>query len=126
MEEMEYTELKAKLESLEAEQREIERALAAKRDQRKAEIISQFKEQIAEEGFSLGEMVESLGPRRGPRKSAGNRSYPRYVDNADPNCVYVRGPLPTWMKEKMVSVGLEPSDKDDRERYKKEYMQMQS
>jgi DNA-binding protein H-NS len=125
MEEMEYTELRARLESLEAEQKEVERVLASKRDQRKAEFVNEIKEKCINEGFSNEEIADALaGGRRGSRRSSGNRSYPRYVDNADPKNVYVRGPLPNWMKERMASVGLDSSNKADRERYKQEYMHM--
>ena len=126
MDEMEYTELRAKLESLEAEQKEVERVLAAKRDKRKAELIAEFKQRIKEEGFTIGEVTDTFLGRRGSRRSAGERSYPRYVDNANPEDVYVRGPLPGWMKERMSAVGLNPSDKGDRERYKQEYMHPES
>ncbi|WPL19625.1 H-NS histone family protein [Thiorhodovibrio winogradskyi] len=126
MDEMEYTELRAKLESLEAEQKEVERVLAAKRDQRKAELISEFKQRIKDEGFTVGEVADAFAGRRNSRRSGGARSYPRYVDNADSNFVYVRGPLPGWMKERMTAVGLNPADKGDRERYKQDYMHPES
>ncbi|MBK5967600.1 MULTISPECIES: H-NS histone family protein [Thiorhodovibrio] len=127
MDEMEYTELKAKLESLEAQQKEVERALASKRDKRKAELVAEFKERITGEGFAIAEFADIFGGRRGARRSAGaQRSYPRYVDNADPDCIYVRGPLPGWMKERMSAVGLNPGNKEDRERYKQEYMHAQA
>ncbi|EIC22292.1 H-NS histone family protein [Thiorhodovibrio frisius] len=126
MDEMEYTELRAKLESLEAEQKEVERVIAAKRDQRKAELISEFKQKIKEEGFNIGEIADAFAGRRTTRRAGGARSYPRYVDNADSSFVYVRGPLPSWMKERMAAVGLNPAEKGDRERYKQDYMHADS
>ena len=127
MDEMEYTELKAKLEALEAQQKEVERALASKRDKRKAELVSEFKEKLIAEGFSVAEFADAFGGRRGGRRASGaQRSYPRYVDNADSDCIYVRGPLPGWMKERMSAVGLNPANKEDRERYKQEYMHAQT
>lgn len=125
MEEMEYTELKAKLDSLEAEHKEIERVLLTKRSQRKAELATEFRERLLAEGFEAEEIADALVGRRGRGKSS-KRSYPQYIDNNNPNNIYVRGPLPVWMKENMASVGLDASQKSDRERYKQEYMRIQN
>lgn len=127
MDEMEYTELKAKLQALEAQQKEVERALASKRDKRKAELVAEFKEQATAEGFTIAEIADAFAGRRGSRRSASaQRSYPRYVDQADSSLIYVRGPLPGWMKERMSAVGLNPANKEDRERYKQQYMRAES
>ncbi|MBK1647835.1 H-NS histone family protein [Rhabdochromatium marinum] len=122
MDDMEYTELNEKLQTLEAEQKEVKRALASKRDKRKAELIAEFKQKFIAEGFTVAEMVDTFAGRRS-RKPYTERSYSRYIDKADPDRTYARGPLPGWMKERMITVGLDPNDKGDRERYKQDYMQ---
>jgi DNA-binding protein H-NS len=127
MDEMEYTELKAKLESLEAEQKEVQRALSAKRDRRKSELLAEFKQRVIEEGFQVAEFADAFGGRRGGgRRASTPRSYPRYIDKGDSSRSYVRGPLPSWMKERMSAVGLNPAMKDDRERYKNDYMEVEA
>lgn len=123
MDHLDYTELRSRLESLEAEQKEVERIIANTRDQRRAELISEFKQRIKDEGFLVADFADAFGARRYTRRSfSGVRSYQRYVDNSDPECFYIRGPLPAWMRDRMRSVGLDPAVRSDRERYKQDYM----
>lgn len=117
---MEYHELHEQLKSLEEQKAEIARALQAKRNDRKKELVAEFKARLKEEGFDFDEVCGS--PGKGRSRRSGARNYPVYVAKDDADCVYVRGPLPGWMKDKMSALGLNPAAKADRDRYKTDYM----
>jgi DNA-binding protein H-NS len=114
MDHLEYHELSEKLRELDAQKADVERALAAKRNTRKKELAAEFKSRANEEGFDWEEIC-GISKRR----ATSGRSY---VAKDDPNCVYTRGPLPVWMKDKMAAAGLDPTSKADREQFKADYM----
>jgi DNA-binding protein H-NS len=64
---------------------------------------------------------------KGRRKAAGQRrsgNYPQYVDPENPANTYSRGPVPTWLKEKMIASGYDPANKDQREEFKTSHLQL--
>lgn len=120
-------EIQKKLDSLENHRAALENALVEKRAQTKKELANEIKEMIGSKGYDLEEIIGMLSPRkRGAvgTRSKSNRSYTRYVDPANPDNIYIRGVLPGWMKEQMTEKGLEPKDKDDREKFKAKYLKV--
>ncbi len=117
---MDYQELHAQLKSLEAQKIAVQKALQAKRADRQKQLIAEFKARLEGEGFDFAEICSSGGKKR--LRRSGESGYPAYVAKDDDSRVYIRGPLPGWMKEKMSAVGLNPSVKADRERFKSDYM----
>jgi hypothetical protein len=75
--------------------------------------------------YTVDEVFAALSKRR--RKPGGGRrsgSYPQYVDPEDPANTYSRGPVPVWMKEKMIAAGYDPQDKEQREKFKTSHLQL--
>lgn len=126
MEHLEYPELRTKLDEIEKQKSEVEKALMAKRNDRKRELLAAFKQRVEDEGFTLHEVCPLRSAGKNRRGNGSERTFAVYVSNDDPEKTYVRGPLPSWMKEKMAGLGLDPSSKEDRDRYKADYMHLQN
>jgi DNA-binding protein H-NS len=126
----ESTELSAKeiqdqLAKVEADKKALEAALKKQRAAELSGFANEIKEQITERGYTVDEVFSALSKRR--RKPGGGRrsgSYPQYVDPEDPTNTYSRGPVPVWMKEKMIAAGYDPQDKEQREKFKTSHLQM--
>jgi DNA-binding protein H-NS len=61
------------------------------------------------------------------RKSAGSRrsgNYRQYVDPDNPSNTYSRGPVPVWLKERMIASGYDPADKAQREEFKTSHLKL--
>ena len=63
---------------------------------------------------------------KGRRKSigTGRSGGRRYVDPHNPDNTYSRGPLPAWMKERMLAAGYDPADKGQREEFKTSQLEL--
>lgn len=120
MNDVSYTDLNNRLAQLEAERAEIERQLAAKRKERRKELLQEFRERAESEGFSLEEIIGGSGRSRPPLEQSGSR--PIYRLNSDPSKTYKRGRLPDWMRQMMSDLGLNPKSAEDRDKFKAEHM----
>lgn len=118
---MDYQALQQQLKDLEAQKAQLEQVLQAKRGERKKELVAEFKARLAEEGFDFEEICGKIDGRKG-RRASSSRDYPTFVLKDDSGLTYVRGPIPQWMKDKMSALGLDPGSKQDRERFKADYM----
>ena len=107
----------------------LEKALEDRRQQAKYDLARHIKETILEHGYDVAEIASLLTARR--RRSAGGakgatrrgtRQYTKYVDPQNPDNVYVRGVIPSWMKERMQEQGYDASSKPDREAFKANYL----
>jgi DNA-binding protein H-NS len=118
-------EIQAKLAQLEANENALREAL---REQQAAEFsafIGELREQIDARGYSLDDVVARLSKgRRGrsAKRAAGGVS--RYVDPDNPERTYSRGPLPTWLREKMEAAGYDPANKAHREEFKSTHLRL--
>jgi DNA-binding protein H-NS len=123
--ELSLTEIQDKLAQVEADRKALE---AAFRKQRAAELsgfAKEIKDQITERGYTVDEVFSVL--TKGRRKSVGKRrsgNYPQYVDPDNPDNTYSRGPVPVWMKEKMIASGYDPEDKAQREEFKASHLKL--
>ncbi len=117
-------ELQEQLQQLERSKRKLQKALEQQKERRKIDLAARIRDMIVEEGLDVAEVVGLIEKkRRGgsrARKSAG--SYTTYVDPQNPKNVYVRGVLPGWMKEKMQSLHLDPSNKEHRDEFKSKHL----
>jgi DNA-binding protein H-NS len=72
-------------------------------------------------------VVAELGKgRRGRSTERASASVTRYVDPDNPAQTYSRGPLPSWLREKMEAAGYDPADKAQREAFKASYLQLEA
>jgi len=111
----EFSALQARLKQIEEERVLLEQQMEAQKEEALDAIAVRVKEYISEQGFDPIEVVRKILPEK--RKSTSKS----YVDNATGQ-VYVRGALPGWMREAMTNMGLDPANKEHREKYKTEHM----
>jgi DNA-binding protein H-NS len=118
-------EIQERLAQIEAEKMELEAALKQQRTAELSGFAREIRDQITEHGYTVDEVLSVLS--KGRRKPAGGRrsgNYPQYADPDNPANTYSRGPLPVWMKEKMIAAGYDPADKTQREEFKASYLQL--
>lgn len=122
-EELTIEELVTKLAAVEADQQALQKALQVKQQQGKKEFIQSLRDQILAKGYDLAEIAGSLA---GKRRAANQAGYPVYADPENPKNTYARGVLPGWLKERMREADLDPSNKQDRESFKANYLVQQA
>lgn len=119
-------ELKAQLDQLAEEKQMLNRALQDRRKAEKKELAAELKQLITNRGHDVAEIADLIaGGQKKRRRSGGlngNGSYTRYADPDNPDHVYVRGRLPSWLSEKMSANGFDPSKADDRQQFKERYL----
>ena len=123
-------EIRQRLEEIEQNKSELQRALTTRRQEAKQGVVQQIRDLISQNGYEVDEIVPLIMPRRrrgaaaAPRATPSGRDYTRYVDPENSENVYVRGVLPGWMKQKMQEQGYDASVKADRESFKANYLQV--
>jgi DNA-binding protein H-NS len=118
-------EIQAQLAQLEANEHALREALRAQQAAEFAAFIDELREQIRARGYGVDDVVAQLSKgRRGrsAKRAAGDAT--RYVDPENLAQTYSRGPLPTWLREKMEAAGYDPADKAQREEFKASYLQL--
>jgi DNA-binding protein H-NS len=122
--ELSSQQLQQQLAQLEADRKALEAALRKRRAAELTDFANEIKEQITQRGYSVDEVFSVL--TKGRRKSSGiGRSQGRrYVDPDNPDNSYSRGPLPAWMKERMLAAGYDPADKGHREEFKTSHLEL--
>jgi DNA-binding protein H-NS len=118
-------EIQAQLAQLEADQAALNEALRERRATELAEFIDALRQQIKARGYSLDEVVARLSKgrsiRRAPSASSG---VVRYVDPENPARTYARGPLPSWLREKMQAAGYDPADKAQSDEFRASHLRL--
>lgn len=121
--------IQEQLHQIDQSRADLERALEQRKQQEKYDVAQEVKDLIAQRGYALGEIVPLLTSRRRRAAAAvaattkkSGRQYTRYVDPDNADNVYTRGVLPGWMKQKMMDNGFDPGSREDREKFKAEYL----
>ena len=115
--------LEEQLAQVEADKKALELALKKQRSVELADFAKEIHDQISARGYTIDEVLSQLG--KGKRKTPTGRraaEYPRYVDPDNPERGYTRGPLPTWLRQKMQAEGYDATDKEQREAFKSNYL----
>lgn len=119
-------ELKAQLEQIEAQKAALADALRARAEDEKRALAEEIRRLIQERGFDLEDIsdrvLSGLKRRRAGSSSDVNAGYTRYADPDDPQNVYVRGRMPSWMVEKMSAHGYDPSSAEHRAEFKEKHL----
>jgi DNA-binding protein H-NS len=118
-------EIEEQLAQMEADKKALEAALKRQRAAELSDFAKEIRDQIIERGYTVDDVFSALS--KGRRKSGGGRrsgNYPQYVDPDNPDNTYSRGPVPAWLKEKMVASGYDPADKAQREEFKASHLQL--
>ena len=117
-------EIQAQLAQLDAEKAALQAALRERHAAEFAKFVNEFREQIFARGYRVDDVLARLG--KGDRqRSAKTRSVriTRYIDPEVPERSYARGPLPSWLREKMQAAGYDPADKAQRDAFKATHLQ---
>jgi DNA-binding protein H-NS len=116
--------LQEQLTQMEAERAALLQAMEERRATELAEFASDIRAQILERGYPLDEVMALLtkGRRKASKGGGSGGGYTRYADPDNPENEYSRGPLPAWMREKMIAAGYDPADKAQREEFKANYL----
>lgn len=120
--------IKQRLQELERDRLELEYQLALQHKAQKKGYIESLRQDIRANGYEVEEIAVALLPKGFISKERTVTSKPaptgaRYVDPNNPQHTYIRGVLPGWMKQQMLENGFNPDIKDDRKRFKHEYLQ---
>jgi len=126
---MEYIDLKTQIESEESRIAELKAALAEAEQHARVDLAESIKMMIEEHGFTLESVLDLLQPTKAKRvKPVEKPQRLSVVKNVitDPETgkVYTKGPLPGWLRERMMSAGLDPDNKADRAKYRESLMPM--
>jgi DNA-binding protein H-NS len=117
-------EIEERLVQIEADKHALEAALEKQRTAELARFAAEIRDQIRERGYSLDEvfgLLSNRGLRTLGRRRAG--FYPRYVDPQNPVNTYSRGPVPVWLREKMIAKGYDPQSKAQRDAFKSTHLE---
>jgi DNA-binding protein H-NS len=121
---MEYAQLsleELQQQALEVEQQpaDLERLLRQRLREERGDFVRELRERIEGKGYEVNEIAALLMGRSGNARSRSSMKC--YVDSEDSEHVYMRGPLPQWMREKMLAKGYDPdTKKEGRDRFKAE------
>ncbi len=121
-EDLTVEELRQKLMETDMNRQNIERMLKERKRESRGEMLQKLNELMQSYGFEPNEIMKPKRTRRKKRKISMKTSFTQYVDPDNPNNTYSRGVLPPWFKEKMIKLGFDPENKDDRERFRAKHM----
>jgi len=131
---MTHEEIQRHLAELEKQRINVLKALKQRQEQGKYDLAQTIKDMIAEQGYVLDEIVPLLAAkkRRTPTRrqtlaepvpvAAASPQGAYYFDPENAANIYVKGAIPTWMKQKMLDQGLDPKNKDDRNAFKARFL----
>jgi DNA-binding protein H-NS len=110
--------------------------LEQRKQQGKYDVAQQVRDLIIGQGYTLEEILPLVTAKRrrsytrrqqvpAPEPTPQAPSTPQgvyFVDPDNPANIYVKGALPAWLKEKIIAQGLDPKSKEDRIRFKAEFL----
>ncbi len=124
---LEHAELTARIASLSQE-------LTERRAEAMKELVASVLGWCDNYGFARADMMIELNnavpqvkakPKsKAKAKAKVTQPVTLFAAPACPGHIYKRGPYPAWMRERMVTLGLDPGDVDSRREYKKTYLQI--
>ncbi|MFE8033567.1 H-NS histone family protein [Thiohalocapsa marina] len=107
---------------IEQQQVEIERLLKVKLKEAKGDFVRELRAQIEAKGYEVSDIANQLLGRK--RGGGAERTGSYYVDPDDAGNTYKRGPLPQWLKEKMLAQGFDPTVREQRDAFKAEHLNL--
>lgn len=131
---MTHEEIQQHLAELEKQRVNALKALKQRQEQGKYDLAQTIKDMIADHGYALDDILPLLSAKK--RRATSRRpavaepvevpaAVPQgayYIDPENAANIYVKGAIPTWMKQKMLDQGLDPKNKDDRNAFKSSYL----
>ena len=127
----EYVRMHLEHEELTARVTNLSKELTDRRAEAMTELVASIVGWMDNYGLGRAEVMAELRkiivePKAKPKGKAKTKPAPMkvtlFADPACPGKIYKRGPYPAWMKERMVSLGLDPTDPAARREYKEDYL----
>ena len=117
-----YIDLRQELDQLTVRAQELQKEIASVESEARNSLINNILVSIDDHGFDRQEIVEQLQKRGRKAAKPATTSKPAVtmVDPAVPGQTYSRGPYPAWIKERMVQLGLDPTNAEHRKQYRTE------
>ena len=117
-----YIDLRQELDQLTVRAQELQKEIARVESEARNSLINNILVSIDDHGFDRQEIVEQLQKRGRKAAKPATTSKPAVtmVDPAVPGQTYSRGPYPAWIKERMVQLGLDPTNAEHRKQYRAE------
>ncbi|KAA6182597.1 H-NS histone family protein [Thiohalocapsa marina] len=121
-EHLDIDELQRHQQEMAQKQVEIERLLKVKLKEAKGDFVRELRAQIEARGYEVSDIASQLLGRKRGGGAEPTGSY--YVDPDDPSNTYKRGPVPQWLKNKMLAQGFDPTDREQRDAFKAEHLNL--
>ena len=110
--------IEQQLAQMEVDREMLEAALKERRQGDLVALAESLREQIAERGYQLDEVIAVLQKGRRTTSRRRGEGQPRYVDPDNPAHTYSKGPIPGWLREMMQAAGYDVTDRSQREAFK--------
>jgi len=121
-EDMNLVELQKMRADLDQKQTELDRLIRLKHKEVRQEFLRELRDLIHNRGYMVEEIADQLVGRR--RRSEGSPEGRRYIDPDNEENFYKRGPMPPWLRDKMVNMGFNPESRSQRENFKKKHLKL--
>lgn len=117
-----YIDLRQELDQLTVRAQELQKEIASVESEARNSLINNILVSIDDHGFDRQEIVEQLQKRgrKAAKPATTRKPAVTMVDPAVPGQTYSRGPYPAWIKERMVQLGLDPTNAEHRKQYRTE------
>ncbi len=113
--------LQQRLAELSEEWNQVEAAVEQRVREDKQLLAKQVRQKIVDAGYDLEDIIGLLQNRRRSTRSSTD-SYATWIDPDNTANIYRRGPLPAWLKDKMAAAGVDPTNKEQRETFKRDHL----
>lgn len=107
---------------LEQQQAELDRLFRQRHREARQDFLREIRELIHDRGYAIEEIAEQLVGRR--RRSEGLNEGRRYIDPDNADNYYKRGPMPPWLRDKMIENGFNPESRSQRETFKAKHLKL--
>ena len=122
LENMTLEELQQMRLDLEQKQAELDRLFRLKHKEARQDFLRELRDLIHSRGYVIEEVAEQLVGRR--RRSEGSPEGRRFVDPNNEENYYKRGPMPPWMRDKMIELGFNPDSRHQRDTFKRKHLKL--
>jgi DNA-binding protein H-NS len=119
---LDVDQIEQKLAQIEADREKLQAALQQRRQTDLVEFAETIRGRITERGYRVDDVIALLQKRRrGPSRRRA-QGQPYFVDPDNAAHTYSKGPLPSWLREKMHAAGYDATDKAQREAFKSNFL----
>ncbi|NCU20708.1 H-NS histone family protein [Candidatus Falkowbacteria bacterium] len=119
-ESMTLEELQIMRRELEQKQAELDRLFRLKHKEVRQDFLRELRELISARGYMVEDIAQQLASNRRALPPEGRR----YVDPDNEENYYKRGPMPPWLRDKMLLMGFNPDSRHQRDTFKRKHLKL--